>query len=71
MNRPPTWKGAAQRASIAAGMFAILVLVFFHEKVVNAVAIAAFMLLVYIPLSYMTDSFLYRWSQKRSPGARS
>ena len=71
MNRPPTWKGAAQRASIAAGMFAILVLVFFHEKVVNAVAIAAFMLLVYIPLSYMTDNALYKWRQKRRPGARS
>ena len=48
-----------------------LVLVFFHEKVVNAVAIAAFMLLVYIPLSYMTDNALYKWRQKRRPGARS
>jgi len=68
MNRPPTWRGAAQRAAIAAGMFAILVVVIFHEKVVNAVAIAAFMLLVYIPLSYMTDNALYKWRRKRSPG---
>src|SRR2546423_11423809 len=66
MNRPPTWKGAAQRASIAAGMFAILVVVIFHEKVINAVAIAAFMLLVYIPLSYMTDNALHKWRRKRS-----
>jgi hypothetical protein len=71
MNRPPTWKAAAQRAAVAAAMFAILVMVIFHEKVVAAVAIAAFMLVVYIPLSYMTDSALYRWRQKRQTGARS
>jgi hypothetical protein len=71
MSRPPTWKAATQRASIAATMFAILVIVAFHEKVVSAVVIAALMLLVYIPLSYMTDSFLFRWRQKRSAGPRS
>jgi len=71
MNRPPTWKGAAQRAAIAAGVFAVLVIVVFHEKLISAVLIAAFMLLVYIPLSYMTDNALYRWRQKRSPGTRS
>src|SRR5438309_8194587 len=43
MNRPPTWKGAAQRASVAAGIFAVLVIVAFHEKLVAAIAIAAFM----------------------------
>jgi len=70
LNRPPTWKGATQRAAIAAGMFAVLVILIFREKVVNAIAIAAFMLLVYIPLSYMTDSALYKWRQKRAAGGR-
>jgi hypothetical protein len=65
MNRPPTWKGAAQRAAIAAGLFAVLVVVIFGESVANALAIAVFMLIVYIPLSYMTDNALYKWRQKR------
>ena len=51
-------------------MFAVLVILIFREKVVNAIAIAAFMLLVYIPLSYMTDSALYKWRQKRAAGGR-
>jgi hypothetical protein len=65
MNRPPTWKGAVQRAAIAAGLFAVLVTIFFKEKVVNSLAIAAFMLVVYIPLSYLTDRALYNWRQKK------
>ena len=71
MSRPPTWKGAAQRAAIAAGIFAVLVTVFFHEKVIAAVSLAAFMLVVYIPLSYMTDRAIYNWRRKKGqiPGA--
>jgi hypothetical protein len=65
MNRPPSWKGAVQRAAIAAGLFAVLVTIFFKEKVVNSLAIAAFMLVVYIPLSYLTDRALYNWRQKK------
>jgi hypothetical protein len=67
LNRPPTWKGAAQRAAIAAALFAVLVILVFKEKPGNALALAAFMLVVYIPLSYMTDRALYSWRQKRTP----
>jgi len=70
LNRPPTWKGAAQRAGIAAGLFAVLVVLVFREKPVNALAIAAFMLVVYIPLSYMTDRALYSWRQKKQAAKR-
>ena len=65
MNRPPTWKGAAQRAGIAAGIFAVLVTVVFHESVVASLSLAAFMLVVYIPLSYMTDRAIYNWRRKK------
>lgn len=72
MNQPPTWTGAAKRAAIAAGLFAVLVVLFFKEKPANAVALAGFMLIVYIPLSYMTDRALYSWRQKKkSQGQRS
>jgi hypothetical protein len=65
MNRPPTWKGAAQRAAIAAGLFAVLITFFFKEAVATSITLALFMLLVYIPLSYITDKAIYNWRQKK------
>jgi hypothetical protein len=70
MSQPPTWKAATQRAAIAAGLFAVLVMVLFKEKVVTSIALAAFMLVVYIPLSYMTDRALYNWRQKKSAAGK-
>lgn len=71
MNRPPTWKGAAQRAAIAAALFAVLITIFFKESVVTSISLAAFMLVVYIPLSYITDRALYNWRQKKAGAPRS
>ena len=65
LNRPPTWKGAVQRAGIAAAMFVVLVMIVFRENPLTAVSLGAFMLVVYIPLSYMTDRALYTWRQKK------
>jgi hypothetical protein len=65
MTRPPTWKGAAQRAAVAAALFAVLITVFFKEKVATSVTLALFMLVVYIPLSYITDRAIYNWRQKK------
>jgi Flp pilus assembly protein TadB len=70
MSRPPTWKGAMQRAGVAALLFAVLVTVFFKEKAVNSVTLAAFMFLVYIPLSYFTDRALFNWRQKKGTAPR-
>jgi Flp pilus assembly protein TadB len=71
MNRPPTWKGAAQRAGVAAVLFAVLITVIFKEKVVTSLTLAAFMLVVYIPLSYVTDKAIYSWRQKKGTIPRS
>src|SRR6478672_10370192 len=49
MTRPPTWKGAAQRAGVAAALFAVLITIFFKEKVATSITLALFMLVVYIP----------------------
>ena len=70
MNRPPTWKGAAQRAAIAAALFAVLITIFFKESVTNSITLAAFMLIIYIPLSYMTDRAIYNWRQKKGAAPR-
>jgi hypothetical protein len=65
MNRPPTWKGAAQRAGIAAGLFAVLITIFFKERVATSITLALFMLVVYVPLSYITDRALHNWRKKK------
>src|SRR5580765_6801465 len=66
LNREPTWKAAAQRAAMAAALFAVLITIFFKESVVTSIALAAFMLVIYIPLSYITDRAIYNWRQKKS-----
>jgi Flp pilus assembly protein TadB len=64
-DKPPSFRGAFQRAGIAAAIFAVLVIVLFGEKPVTAIALAAFMLLLYVPLSYATDKMLYNRRQRK------
>ncbi|MDX6649398.1 MAG: hypothetical protein QOJ97_1349 [Solirubrobacteraceae bacterium] len=59
-DKPPNWKGAAQRAGIAAAIFFIAVVALFRQPIASAIPIGLFMFLVYIPLGYYTDTFLYR-----------
>ena len=65
MNQPPTWKGALNRAAIATLVFVVLVLVLFRQSLAQAVALGAFMFLVYIPLGYYTDKFMWTRRQKK------
>jgi hypothetical protein len=65
LNRPPTWTGAAQRAALAAAIFVIALLVIFKEPASRSVAIGAFVLLLYIPMSYYQDLFMYRRRQAK------
>jgi hypothetical protein len=69
-DEPPSWRGAAQRASIAAGIFFVAVVALFRQPIQAAVPIALFMLAVYIPLGYYTDLFLHRRRQAKKSSAR-
>ena len=64
LEQPPTWRGALNRAAIAAGLFGVL-MVAIGNAIAAAVSLAAVMLLVYIPLSYYTDMLIYRRRQKK------
>lgn len=64
-DRPPTFMGAFQRAGIAAVIFVVLVIVIFGESPATGIALGAFMLLLYVPMSYMTDKMLYNRRQKK------
>ena len=70
-DRPPTWKGAAQRSLIAVMIFVAVVVLLFKQEVAPAVALGSVLLLVYIPMSYFTDLWLFRRRQaKKLEGPR-
>jgi len=60
MMREPSWKGAAQRAGLAAIVFGVLLAVAFKTPVVQAISLTALVFLFYIPLGFYTDQFIYR-----------
>jgi hypothetical protein len=64
-DQPPTWRGATGRAAVAAGIFLIAVVAIFRQKILGAVSITCFMFLLYIPMSYYTDLWLYRRRQRQ------
>jgi hypothetical protein len=65
LNAPPTWRGAMNRAAMATVIFVVALLLLFKEGIGPTVGLAGFIFLLYIPLGYYTDLYLYRWRQKR------
>jgi hypothetical protein len=64
LDTPPTWRGALNRAGIAAALFGVLMIVI-GNSVAAAVSLAAVMLLIYIPMSYYTDLWIFNRQQKK------
>lgn len=67
-SKPPTWQGSLQRALLAGGIFGILVVLFFKFSILQAIPLIAFMLVVYVPLGYYTDLWLYNRRQRKLQG---
>jgi UDP-N-acetylmuramyl pentapeptide phosphotransferase/UDP-N-acetylglucosamine-1-phosphate transferase len=64
-DKPPTWKGAAQRGGIATLLFVVLTIVAFRQSIAAALAISLFVLGLYTVMGYYTDLLLYNRRQKR------
>jgi hypothetical protein len=58
-DRPPTWSSAFYRAMAAAVLMLLISLVLI-KKSSQAIAIFPIVLLMYVPISYYTDLWLYR-----------
>jgi hypothetical protein len=71
LDRPPTLKGAAQRAAIAAAVFGVLIVALFGRNPAQGAFIAVFMFLIYIPLGFATDKAIYNFRQRRKARAGS
>jgi Flp pilus assembly protein TadB len=69
-DKPPTWRSAMTRAGIAAGIFLVAVVGVFRQALPQAISISLFMFVLYIPLGFYTDQFLYnrRKRQKAEAG---
>ena len=62
MSQPPTWKGATIRAAVAASLLLVFTQLGIGPEMPlgQSLAIAAFAMLLYVPLGYHTDRFVFR-----------
>jgi hypothetical protein len=65
MNRPPSWRAAINRAGLAAAVFLAVLILLLKQDPGPAVGLAAFMFLIYIPMGFFMDSFIFRMRQRR------
>ena len=65
IDREPTWRGAINRAAIAAIVFGALMILVFGYGPERAAPLLLFMFLLYIPLGYVTDRAIYNFRQRR------
>jgi len=70
MDRPPTLRGSAGRAAVAAVIFVGVVILVLGQSPAQGLAFGAFMFLLYIPIGYFTDSFMYRRRQRKKKEER-
>lgn len=70
MDRPPTWRGSVGRAAIAAVIFVAVVILVLGQAPIQGLAYGAFMFVLYIPVGYYTDSFMYRRRQRKKQEER-
>jgi hypothetical protein len=67
LDRPPTWRSAANRSAIATVLF-VLVISLLQGNIAAAVAIGLVMFFVYTALGFYTDKWIYerRQAKKRA-----
>jgi uncharacterized membrane protein YoaK (UPF0700 family) len=61
---PPTWRGAFNRALVATLIFGAVIAIAWRDQVGALLVLVPFMLLIYVPLGYYTDLWMYRRRQK-------
>jgi hypothetical protein len=68
-NKPPTWRSAANRSLIAVVIFVAVLVLLLGQNPGAAVGLGGFLLILYIPMSYYTDLWLYRRRQRKDAEA--
>ena len=73
MNKPPTWRSAFLKAALMAGLLFVFTQIgLFGSKaqISQSIAICLFALVLYTPITYATDKFVYTRAQKRKQQAK-
>lgn len=70
MNRPPTWRGAFVRALVAAAALVLISGLILKAGAGQSVAYFFVGLLAYTPISYYSDSWLYKRRQAKQAQAK-
>ncbi len=65
LDKEPSWRGAINRAAIAAVVFGVLVVLLFGRDILQGASLALFMFVLYIPLGYLTDRALYNFRRRK------
>lgn len=68
LNRPPTWRGAFVRALVAAAALVLISGLILKASAGQSVAYFFVGLIAYTPISYYSDSWLYRRRQAKQAG---
>src|SRR3954447_7624490 len=69
LDRPPTWRSAANRSAIATILF-VVVISFLQKNVAAAVAIGLVMFFVYTALGFYTDKWNYERRQAKKAAGK-
>jgi Mn2+/Fe2+ NRAMP family transporter len=59
LNRPPSWRSAANKAALASIVFGILLLLVFKRPVAEALVWTVVVFFFYTPIGYWTDRAVY------------
>ena len=68
--KPPTWRSAANRSLIAVFIFVAIMVLFIKQDPGASFALGGTLLILYIPMSYYTDLWLYRRRQRKDAEAK-
>jgi hypothetical protein len=74
MNKPPTWNSAFLKSALMAGLLFLFTRVgLFGDEVPisQSIVLCAFALLLYTPLAYVTDRWVYQRAQRRKQQQKS
>ena len=68
-DRPPTWRGAFVRSMFAAVLMLLIVALLLKQPT-QGIALFPVVLLMYVPISYYTDKWVYERRMRRKEAAR-
>jgi hypothetical protein len=69
-SKPPSWRSAANRALVTSLLFMVVIIFLLRQPVQQAIALGGFMLLLYIPIGFYTDTYFYRRRQQQTARKR-